>query len=300
MGNRKVYDMIKTFEQHIIQPHNKFLSLVGIPSGEFFELSVSQFIKLNDTGMITSNKSGYFTFRDEDYDKIMNIIGNNQLDKIKSFLIKNKITNYRILPDLTVEVFHNVKIIEKMSVLPVKFDFILGDFDISHCGLTTLKGCPERVEGDFICENNQLYDLSFGPTTVDGDYNARTCRLKSLKGSPRHIVENFNVGENEIQDLELGPIRVDGSYYCDNCLLITLEGCAETISNNFDCSFNYLTNLKGGPQKINGMYDCSNNKLKTLRGGPTNVRVFKCNGNLGLSKEGMPIAGKIISDDTGN
>lgn len=288
--------MMKTYEQYNENPHN-FLFIIGIPSGEYFDLTMEQYLKLNNEGLIFyDNLNRFFCFNDKNYDKVIDIISDERKEMIKDFLYRNKITNYKINKDYTVDVLQHVKIIEKLKQLPIEFDFILGDFDISDCGLETLKGCPERVNGDFMCVDNKLKDLTYGPEIVGGVYNVSRCGLKTLKGAPRRVGDDFNACENELQDLIGGPQKVDGNYYCDNCLLTSLQGCAEIINGDFDCSFNYLTDLIGGPDKIYGLYDCSNNKLKNVNGAPEIARVFKCDGNKGMILTGIPEYRKTITD----
>ena len=55
----------------------------------------------------------------------------------------------------------------------IQFEVIHGDFDISHCNLTTLKGCPERVFGNFSCSGNDLTSLKYSPEEVKYTYDCR-------------------------------------------------------------------------------------------------------------------------------
>jgi len=55
----------------------------------------------------------------------------------------------------------------------IQFEVIHGDFDISHCNLTTLKGCPERVFGNFSCSGNDLTSLQYSPEEVKYTYDCR-------------------------------------------------------------------------------------------------------------------------------
>jgi hypothetical protein len=228
----------------------------------------------------------------------MYYIRDTHKDFIKSFLTKVDIFKYKINNDYSIDVIQDVKIRMPMDNLPVQFDYIVGNFDISSCGLINLQGCPEVVEGNFICTNNRLSDLRMGPTTVGGNYDVRQCSLGSLKGAPEKIKKDFLASQNNLNDLIGGPKIVDGSYYVDNCLLVSLEGSPDVLGGHFNCSFNLLDNLKGGPNGINGTYDCSNNDIKTLKDGPSLVGVFKCNGNRKLRDLHLaPPLCKIISDE---
>jgi hypothetical protein len=55
----------------------------------------------------------------------------------------------------------------------IQFGVIHGDFDISHCNLTTLRGCPERVFGNFSCSGNDLTSLKYSPQEVKYTYDCR-------------------------------------------------------------------------------------------------------------------------------
>jgi hypothetical protein len=289
--------MIKTFEQYEQKPHT-FTFMVGIPSGEYFDITTDQYVKLNRANLIIyDNQHQYFVFQDHNYDKVMDIMLDTEADKIKLFLQRNNITNYKINNDYTIEVLQNVEIVTNIRTLPVDFDFVLGNFNISNCELEDLRGCPDVIEGDFICTNNNLIDLRNGPRKVKGMYIVENCGLINLEGSPDSIGGIFNCGKNEIINLKDGPKKVGGNYYCDNCLLTDLTGAPIDIKGNFDCSYNYLKNLKGGPKTVVGIYDCSNNDLKGMEGAPSSVHVFKCNGNRDLILDNPPQAIKIISDE---
>jgi hypothetical protein len=113
--------------------------------------------------------------------------------------------------------------IEK-SKLPdfIKFGYVEGDFIIRkappvYYGLTleqckkadnivsifsidTLEGCPDTVNGNFICEKIGLNSLKGGPKHVYGDYDVRHNSLKSLEGLPKYVEGIFNMYDNEIDD----------------------------------------------------------------------------------------------------
>jgi hypothetical protein len=60
-----------------------------------------------------------------------------------------------------------------------------GDLIISNKQLTSLDGCPERVNGVFIVNNNpNLKSLIGGPTDIGAGYSAERCGLTSLEGLP--------------------------------------------------------------------------------------------------------------------
>lgn len=267
----------KTFENKLYSD-TKTIPIVGVPSGEFIEISIDEYNSLIDEQLIFYNITHkIFTFNDSSYKKIIDILKiNNDKDKfnkIELFLQKINLKKYRIYSDETVDSFENVNIKIKMNTLPIKFEYIMGDFNISNCDLITLKNCPLTVEGNFDCSGNKLLDLVNGPWEVGKDYDASLNELIDLSGSPIVVRGDFTVNYNSLKTLSNGPLDVMGSYYVDNCLLENLNGCP-SILKNFDCSFNFLKNLLNGPKKVNKVYNCSHNELVSLKGYPEKVEEF--------------------------
>jgi len=289
--------MIKKFKLYESSP--AIIGIVGIPSGEYLEITTQQFEILNEAEMLIYHpRLRCMTFQDADYHNIMYYIKDNQKDKIIKFLNVIGLRKYKINDDYTVDALESVKIRMPLATIPVKFDYVMGDFDASSCGLVNLKGCPDVVEGNFICTNNRLGSLKGGPSVVGGNYDVRQSGLNDLAGAPEKIQKDFMASYNSMPDLIGGPKIVNGSYYVDNCLLVSLEGSPDLLVGNFDCSFNLLDDLKDGPDMIGGTYDCSNNDIKTLKNGPASVPIFKCNGNRKLRDLHLaPYGAKIISDE---
>ncbi len=75
--------------------------------------------------------------------------------------------------------------------MPVNFGTVTGAFNIDHCGLSSLEGCPNTVGASFVCRRNNITSLQGGPLVVKGNYNCSDNNLKSLEGSPTNIGGNF-------------------------------------------------------------------------------------------------------------
>lgn len=74
--------------------------------------------------------------------------------QIKEWLDKNGIVNYTINNDLTIDVKGDVYLYRYPETeLPeyIQFKNVSGDFIIEYSNLTSLKGCPKEVGGDFYC-----------------------------------------------------------------------------------------------------------------------------------------------------
>jgi hypothetical protein len=254
--------------------------IIGIPSGEYFEITPFQFEKINNDNLLIYNQYfAYFTFNDIDLPRVLRHTEDKLKNQIKNFLHTNHIFDYEIYDDYTVDVFQNVKIEKKIDKIPIEFNFVDGNFDISDCAIVSLTGCPKIINGNFIAHTNDFKNLRGGPSKVNGNYDVRQCFLETLVGSPIIISGDFMAGYNTIHDLEYGPINVKGSYMVDNCLLIDLFGCQTVINKNFDCSYNFLKDLSGGPIKIIGEYNCSYNKILDFKHGPKQVGSMNYEGN---------------------
>jgi len=195
---------------------------------------------------------------------------------------KYHITRYTINDDLSIDVGSYVYLDKKgLKYLPLKFNYVSGNFDCSHNKLKTLEGCPQTVGGIFDCEFNKLVSLEGCPQTIEGNFNCSHNELQSLEGCPQTIEGNFNCGHNGLTSLEGCPQTVTGGFGCSSNELTTLEGCPQTAGKYFDCSYNKkLKSLNGSPQKVEGDFNCSGNNLKTLESGPQTVGGnFNCSFN---------------------
>ena len=122
-----------------------------------------------------------------------------------------------------------------------------GDFKCDDCNLTSLKGCPEEINGFFNCsENKKVSSLEFGPKIVNGNYRCSICNLTSLKGCPEEISGDFSCSYNKnLTSLEFGPKIVNGNYRCHNW------------------NFTSLHNIHKHTHKISGKFYCGDNPIES-------------------------------------
>jgi hypothetical protein len=59
-----------------------------------------------------------------------------------------------------------------------------------------LKGCPEKIEGDFFCGCNNLTDLEGCPKIIEGVFYCSDNKLTSLIGSPEIVEGDFYCRSN--------------------------------------------------------------------------------------------------------
>ncbi|MEN2400612.1 hypothetical protein GKZ90_0012545 [Flavobacterium sp. MC2016-06] len=158
-----------------------------------------------------------------------------------------------------IDVMGNFKICDtNLRKLPLKFGNVYGDFLCHSNNLTTLKGCPKYVAGDFNCGYNvKLKTLKFGPEEVGGDYSCQENSLVDLKGCPKEIKGNFNAFLNQLTTLKDGPEKVGRNCYLHHNNLTSLKGLKH-IGASLYVSSNALIDLKGCPEFIGDILSFDN------------------------------------------
>ena len=94
---------------------------------------------------------------------------------IIKWLDKYKITNYSLVIDekygYAVNVNERVNLQNNnLKFIPVKFNYINGDFSCSGNQLTSLEFAPKQVDKNFNCSGNKLKSLEFCPDSVLGKF----------------------------------------------------------------------------------------------------------------------------------
>jgi len=134
---------------------------------------------------------------------------------------KYEIENYIINDDLSIDVDGAVDLYnKKLEYLPLKFNYVDGNFNCARNKLKTLEGSPKTISGYFYCYFNELKSLEGCPQTVSGSFYCSNNKLVSLEGCPQTVGFNFGCEDNKLRDLEHFPeVNI---YIQDNpvCLLI--------------------------------------------------------------------------------
>lgn len=139
----------------------------------------------------------------------------NTKEDISRWLKSNHIKDFRILDDNSVNVTGDVRLtgaLENFQKLPVNFNEVNGNFDISDNVLTSLEGSPKKVKGDFLAHKNELV---------------------SLKGGPKEVSKNFVILKNNISSLQFSPAFVGEDYICSNNPITSLEGICSVEGSVF-------------------------------------------------------------------
>lgn len=266
--------MLQKFLEHInylsdeLDDPNTVLEVVCLPSGVYFELFMKEYdeiCELYDFIINWSEEYQCYVIRDKDVGKIQKVIGReigNDQDIFNKYivqkLIEMGIDNYK-LTKLGVEVYGNVSIRDyKCKKLPVKFNIIHGDFEVTRCGIETLENFPTKINGDLKVTFNNIKDLVGGPRVVEEHYICRNNYLENLLGSPKYINGDFDCSYNRLKTVSNSPDYVDG---------------------NFDCSHNHIETLVSSPINVDGIFNCSHNNLTDLKGIPKDCRRIISNNN---------------------
>lgn len=133
------------------------------------------------------------------------LVALTNIDDISKWLRKHQIKSFTILKDNSVDIHGDVRLHDKLTnllKLPLKFNKVEGDFDISDNELTTLEGCPKIVTGDFLAYKNEITSLKGSPKEVGGNYIILQNNISSLKFAPTLVKEDFICSHNPLKDLD--------------------------------------------------------------------------------------------------
>ena len=119
---------------------------------------------------------------------------------------------------------------------------VKGDYEIHHCELDSLEGCPEEIAGS----------CYIGNVTYRG-------HVTTLKGSPKKIGKSFKFTLLHLESFDYLP-EVGESLICGGSSIKSLKGCPKHIKEFFKCCWNRnLTSLEGCPEVVDGDFiknDC--------------------------------------------
>lgn len=145
--------------------------------------------------------------------------------------------NYTINPDETVDVNGPVDLAsianEYLDLLSkVKFKNIYGNFIISR--IPDLKylpeSCPDYVEYEFYCGNDDLVSLKNSPKEVGDDFDCSDNKLSTLEYCPEKVGSSFYFQNNNIYNFDFFPKIIGAQFYCYNnpiynlCVLFLSSG----------------------------------------------------------------------------
>ena len=147
-------------------------------------------------------------------------------EMIEKWLKENDIEGYTIKDDFTIDVDKYVDISNKnLKELPnyIQFGVIKGSFSCVFNNLSSLRGCPRKVNGFFNCSFNKLTSLERAPREVDGGFYCFRNNLTSLEGAPEKVGGDFDCSNNYLTLLRGAPKEVRGYFDCSNNSILFTE-----------------------------------------------------------------------------
>ena len=111
---------------------------------------------------------------------------------IEEWLKEYKIKNYTINDDFTIDVDGSIDLFfsKDLSEFPdyIQFGVVKGFFKCIHSQLTSLRGCPRKIEKFFDCRYNKLTSLEGAPEEVVGDFVCSYNKIQIGRASCRERV----------------------------------------------------------------------------------------------------------------
>ena len=121
-------------------------------------------------------------------------------NEIHEICYKYNIDDYSINSDMSIDVNQTVDLYNKsLKELPINFNKINGTFICDNNNLTSLKGSPKEVSHDFFCRDNNLITLKDAPILIGGNLHCDRNRLIELNKN----IEVYSIffDENDVKDL---------------------------------------------------------------------------------------------------
>lgn len=164
-------------------------------------------IRLNKVASAYNEEEKYWKYKGKDViDHVYKpLVSLTNKEDISRWLNKHEIKNTTILNDFSVNVKGSVKLADKLanlSKLPLNFNEVEGDFDISNNELVSLEGSPKIVGGDFLAFKNEITSLKGGPKQVGGSFIILKNNISSLEHSPSLVKEDYICSHNPLRDLD--------------------------------------------------------------------------------------------------
>jgi len=114
---------------------------------------------------------------------------------------------------------------------PIAQAKVLGTFNCSHTGITSLEQGPSYVGRDFDCYNTKITSLEQGPSWVGGYFNCSDTNITSLQGAPSYVGGDFACFQTKITSLQGGPSYVGGKLDCSGTKITSLHNIHKQIKD---------------------------------------------------------------------
>lgn len=173
---------------------------------------------------------------------------------IKQFLNANRIQNYTIEDDGTVNVTGDV-LLNGIKELPIQFGRITGHFVVDDVSFKTFKGFPKVVGGDVRIQRRVIVpDYTGFPEVIRGAAAMKTIQADSLKGFPKLISKyaEITVSGNRHDLNDLGKFGAGLYINVEDAPLSNLNGLQRTFNDDLTIKAKGVSSLEGFPAEVNG------------------------------------------------
>lgn len=180
-------------------------------------------------------------------------------EKIANWLKANKITNFTINDDNSVDVDGDLVLDGlRFEKLPVNFKSVTGSVSLVGALLKTLEGLPDEINGDLNISALKLDSVDGFPMKVHGDCHLGAITVKSTLSSSRlaHVEGDLIINSYDAPTFAGLPGYVGGDFIVtDSKNLESLSGMPREIGGNCQFSIKKLRSLRGMAKKVGGDFD---------------------------------------------
>lgn len=128
---------------------------------------------------------------------------------------KYNISNYSINSDNSINVYEDVNMTTMgLSEIPIKFEYVKGNFNCSGNKIRSLLNSPREVDGDFNCSYNDLGSLLYSPDKIGGNFDCSNNHIQDLRYITYKIPGYLDISRNELISLEYFPM-IMGEFNCN-------------------------------------------------------------------------------------
>jgi len=135
-------------------------------------------------------------------DNKLSDLGVGKIPLIKKWLNDHYIRVYTINEDFSIDIPNDVELSDCLfGNLPdyIQFGTFKGDFDCNDVGLTTMKGFPKHVAGNFSCYDNNLTSCEFAPEFIGESCSfTNNPELSDITGFPKYIGSDLFIRDTKL------------------------------------------------------------------------------------------------------
>jgi hypothetical protein len=142
-------------------------------------------------------------------------------------------------------------------------NIVYENIELVNKNITSLKGCPKEIIGDFDLQFNKLKNLQYCPDRVSGHLSINNNKIDNLNYFPKEV-RAVKLDNNKLTSLKGLPKTVHGFLSVENNKIKKLDGELERVFGQFLIANNKLTSLKSENLIEVLEFYAPNNKIETF------------------------------------